>query len=149
MLIYNKVVVVVSTSQSSHAAGLEKIMLEKENIASQIELLRGVLDKKKDHILKLATSSLSLREKTSELTSSTQSPDPRTMYELSLYKKVSGIQWDYSAPAGRLAGRKFSIFDLPLCKILTTFGHQQSFNSYSYVFFFRYFQRWYRTTPSI
>jgi hypothetical protein len=90
--------------QEEHAARLEKVVGEKENMASHLENIREITDKKRENITKMAAQALALREKGSEYTVSSQIADSRTAYALSLYAKISNITWDYDAPTGKIAG---------------------------------------------
>lgn len=82
---------------------IEKLSKEKENVNEQVESLRFVVDQKREHIFKTASQSLALKEKVSEMKMS-QVVDARTSYALSLYGKISGIQWNYNGPTGHISG---------------------------------------------
>ena len=73
-------------------------------MATHLENVREITDKKRENITKMAAQALALREKGSEYTLSSQIADSRTAYALSLYAKISNITWDYDAPAGKIAG---------------------------------------------
>ena len=90
--------------QDNHSSRLEKVVAEKENIAGQLEHVRETTDKKRENITKMAAQALSLREKGSEYTLSSQISDSRTAYALSLYAKISNVTWDYEVPAGKIGG---------------------------------------------
>jgi hypothetical protein len=87
-----------------HATHLEKFIRDKENASVQVETLRDSLDHKREAIAKLAKNVLTLKEKATELETTSNLGDSRTAYALSLYAKISNITWDYNAPTGKLAG---------------------------------------------
>ncbi len=69
-----------------------------------MEAITKQIDTKKQNITKLTSTGLSLKERASEFTVSSDMADSRTAYAISLYAKISNITWDYKAPSGRLAG---------------------------------------------
>ena len=95
---------VMAPTEAIHASHLEKFIRDKENVSSQLDSLRDMLDSKREAISKLAKNALNLKEKASELETSGNLCDSRTAYALSLYAKISNITWDYNAPSGKLAG---------------------------------------------
>lgn len=95
---------IMAPSQEAHSIKLEKYIADKENVHAQLESLRSLLDSKRENISKMALTAVQLREKSDELTATTLQADTRTSYALSLYTKVSNITWNYSVPAGKLAG---------------------------------------------
>jgi len=94
-------------SQSDHAANLKRIS-NKENLLQQIDTLSRNIDTKRQNIAKMATTSLSLKERGGEFNLSTEMADSRTAYAISLYAKISNISWDYKSASGHLTGCKFS-----------------------------------------
>lgn len=93
--------------QEDHALKLEKLVIGKENVTSHLDSMREVTDNKRENISKMAAQALALREKGAEYILSSQINDSRTAYALSLYMKISNINWDYDAPPGKIAGCKF------------------------------------------
>jgi len=97
---------IIAPSASAHTASLEKYITDKENVNAQIETTRNIIDNKRESIARMATQSLTLKEKTCEFEGpSSDLSDSRTAYALSLYAKISNIAWNYdkSSP-GSLAG---------------------------------------------
>jgi hypothetical protein len=84
---------------------LKKIS-NKENVAVQIDSLLSDIDSKKQHIAKMASTALGLRERANEFTISNEMADSRTAYAISLYNKISGITWDHKTEVGVLKGCK-------------------------------------------
>lgn len=91
--------------QAEHQEELKKLSY-KDNLSKELDTMSKVIDTKKQNITKLASTGLSLKERASEFTLSSDMADSRTAYAISLYAKISNITWDYSAPAGKLAGCK-------------------------------------------
>jgi hypothetical protein len=89
--------------KAEHQATLAKLSA-KEGINQQLEAISKQIDTKKNNITKLTTTALSLKERSSEFTLSSDMADSRTAYAISLYAKISNITWDYAAPSGKLAG---------------------------------------------
>ncbi len=89
--------------KGEHQSALKKLS-KKEAITQQMEILSKQIDAKKHNIAKLTNTGLSLKERASEFTISSDMADSRTAYALSLYAKISNITWDYKAPSGKLAG---------------------------------------------
>lgn len=89
--------------KTEHQALLAKLSA-KDGINQQLDAISKQIDTKKNNIRKLTTTALSLKERSSEFTLSSDMADSRTAYAISLYAKISNITWDYSAPNGKLAG---------------------------------------------
>ena len=95
---------ILAPPESVHAANLDVYKAEKENLGSQIEQLREIVNTKRENITKMASQAIILKERSSECSAGSQLADSRTAYALSLYAKISNISWDYKAPDTRLAG---------------------------------------------
>jgi len=97
---------IIAPSAAAHTASLEKYITGKENVNAQIESTRSVIDGKRENIARMATQSLTLKEKTCEFEGpSSDLSDSRTAYALSLYAKISNIAWNYErSTPGSLAG---------------------------------------------
>lgn len=86
----------------------------KENLGTQVEQLRQIIDSKRENISKMASQTIVLQERSSECSAGSQLADSRTAYALSLYAKISNITWDYKAPAGKLAGSKSLLVNISI-----------------------------------
>jgi hypothetical protein len=95
---------ILAPTEVAHASQLEKFRVDKENVAGQVEQVRGEMDTKREKIAELAQQGLELVGKCSQTTAASQMADSRTAYALSLYAKISNISWDYKAPNGKIAG---------------------------------------------
>lgn len=91
--------------QAEHQALLKK-MSNKENLTQQNEATAKLIDVKKQNIMKMTNTGLSLKERANEFIVSSDMADSRTAYAISLYAKISNITWDYKAPQGKLQGCK-------------------------------------------
>ena len=89
-----------------HAGNIEVFKSEKENITTDINSTRDVMDKKRENITKLASQSVILRERIDDIVKNSQLTDTRTAYALSLYSKITNISWDYGVAPGIYAGSK-------------------------------------------
>ncbi len=97
---------IIAPSASAHAASLEKYIADKENVSSQIESSREIIDGKRENIARMAKQTVTLKEKAHEFEGPANDlSDSRTAYALSLYAKISNIAWNYDkSNAGHLAG---------------------------------------------
>lgn len=86
-----------------HEATLKKI-LDKENNQKKLDNLVRDIESKRNNIVKLSDTCVTLQERTQEFKVNSSIADSRTAYAISLYAKISNITWDYSAPPGHLAG---------------------------------------------
>jgi len=95
---------VLAPTELVHAGHLERFLVDKENVSSQLEAMRAAIDAKRESIAKLATTTLAVKEKAAEVDVSCIDGSSRVAYALALYTTISNITWDYQAPAGRIAG---------------------------------------------
>ena len=89
--------------QVDHQALLKKVS-NKDQLVQQNEAMSKLIDVKKQNVMKMTNTGLSLKERANEFIVSCDMADSRTAYAISLYAKISNITWDYKAPQGRLAG---------------------------------------------
>ena len=96
-------------------------MYDKENAYYDIELLKRAVDQKKASIAALSSEIKTLEKQRTEIDADANIRESRTSYAISLYSKISNIAWDYTAPAGHLAGhissdteKAFKSFDVQI-----------------------------------
>ena len=85
---------------------VEKYLNEKENINTQLEKLRGDINKKREATMNIAAECLQVKQQVVECSEKNTVSETRTSYALSLYKKISGISWDYVDSPVKLSGGK-------------------------------------------
>lgn len=95
---------ILAPPESVHSANIDVYKAEKENVSSQIEQLREIINSKRENITKLASQAIVLQERSLECSAGSQLADSRTAYALSLYAKISNITWDYKGSSHLLAG---------------------------------------------
>ena len=108
---------VLAPSGSVHEQNLEKYRRDKENISSQVDKLRGEVDRKRESINKMVSQALTLKEKAAEYASEDATDKTTVEYALKLYGHISNISWDYDNCSR-------SIGDNLPAQIAGIFGHE-------------------------
>ena len=111
------------TKAATNASSLSRDISvhDKENAYYDIELLKRAVDQKKVSIATLSAEIQELEKQRAEIDADANIRESRTSYAISLYSKISNIAWDYTAPAGHLAGciscdteKAFKSFDVQI-----------------------------------
>ena len=99
--------------QIAHANNLEKLSVEKEQLALDMNKDQQEMTTKLQEISALAQQTVALQEQTQDFSLSDSMTESRTAYALSLYSKISNISWDYAVTGegegGRLAGCEYKL----------------------------------------
>ncbi len=91
-------------SSAEHAELLKTYQAQKGVLAQEISHYQAELEMSADQIRQMADESSRVKEKIAEYEEECAQQDNRTAYAVSLYSKISNINWDYSHPPGILAG---------------------------------------------
>ncbi len=93
-------------SAAEHAAQLQQFQQQKEALLNEISQYQGEMNMTRERAVQIAEAAKELRERIGQYEEECRLQDSRTAYAVSLYGKISNINWDYNQPPGVLAGGK-------------------------------------------
>lgn len=89
---------------------MDKYLAEKENINKQVDKIRCDINEKRQSTFDITAECLKLKQQVAECAERNAVSETRTSYALSLYKKISGINWDYVDSPSKLSGSMIIIY---------------------------------------
>jgi chromosome segregation ATPase len=93
-------------STSEHNERLRAFQSQKGVLMQEINQYQAEIESSNESMRQLAEESSQLKEKITHYEEECAQQDNRTAYAVSLYSKITNINWDYSQPQGYLAGGK-------------------------------------------
>lgn len=102
----SKEAALMTVSPEEHEKLLRRIQSERDSLLNDINALNSQIEKTRSEIIMIADDNRALKEETAKHEEEIKLQDSRTAYAVSLYSRITNIDWDYGSPSNILSGRK-------------------------------------------